>query len=162
MNINLSAIIAEIIPHRNKCGVIIASTALACLLYVKKRQESRGRQQQLCSEDNNNDETMGSFLRDSQTVLKMISESSFSSDIDLSCMSSCQDLSLDSSSCQPFYEELEELYQSYCEDSQVRGWPGNKEFWQLTNISTCEPDYHYYGVTETEEADISYIWEPFS
>ena len=161
MNINLSAVIAEIIPNSAKCGVIIASTALACLLYVKKTRESLDRQQQLAREDNNND--MLRFVRNSQSVLKMISESSFSSDIDLSCLSDCQDVSLDSS-CQPFYEE--ELHQSYFEDSFITFSASiNKEFWQLTNISTCEADTqvkesHYYGLIQTEEADISYIWEP--
>ena len=56
INLSLSALIAGIIPNRAKCGVIIASTALACLLYVKKRQESLDRQQhQLEREDNNNE-----------------------------------------------------------------------------------------------------------
>ena len=161
MRINLSAVIAELIPNRNQCGVIFASTALACLFYVKKRQDSRTDKQRRCPEDNNNH--MRSFVRNSQTVLKMISESSFSSDIDLSCLSDCQDVSLDSS-CQPFYEE--ELHQSYFEDSFITFSASiNKEFWQLTNISTCEADTqvkesHYYGLIQTEEADISYIWEP--
>ena len=158
MNINLPALIAEIFPSR-KCGVFIASTALACLFYVKKRQEWRWRQQE--TEDNNNH--MRSFVRNSQTVLKMISESSFSSDIDLSCLSEYQDLSLNNS-CQPFQEEL---YQSYFDESFIisSATTNNKEFWQLINISTCEPetqvrDSHYCGLIETEEGEISYIWEP--
>ena len=162
MRINLSALIAELIPNRNQCGVIFASTALACLFYVKKRQESRTDRQRRCPEDNNNH--MRSFVRNSQTVLKMISESSFSSDIELSCLSDCSDLSLDTS-CQPSSEELD-LYQSYFDDSFISGsTSNNKEFWQLTNISTCEADTqvresHWYGLIQTEEGEISYIWEP--
>ena len=159
MNINLPALIAEIFPSR-KCGVFIASTALACIFYVKKRQEWRWRQQE--TEDNNNH--MRLFVRNSQTVLKLISESSFSSDIDLSCLSDYQDLSLNTS-CQPFPDEL---YQSYFDDSFITcsATNNNKEFWQLTNISTCEADTpqvkdsHFYGLIETEEGEISYIWEP--
>ena len=159
MKINLAAIIAEIIPDSKKCGVILASTALACLFYVKKRQDSRGSQRE--TEDNS---SMRAFVRNSQTVLKLISESSFSSDIDLSCLSDYQDLSLNTS-CQPFPDEL---YQSYFDDSFITcsATNNNKEFWQLTNISTCEADTpqvkdsHYYGLIETEEEEISYIWEP--
>ena len=159
MKINLAAIIAEIIPDSKKCGVILASTALACLFYVKKSQDSLGRQRE--TEDNS---SMRAFVRNSQTVLKLISESSFSSDIDLSCLSDYQDLSLNTS-CQPFPDEL---YQSYFDDSFITcsATNNNKEFWQLTNISTCEADTpqakdsHYYGLIETEEGEISYIWEP--
>ena len=136
----------------------MASTALACLFYVKKRQDSLGRQRE--TEDNS---SMRAFVRNSQTVLKLISESSFSSDIDLSCLSDYQDLSLNTS-CQPFPDEL---YQSYFDDSFITcSASNNKEFWQLTNISTCEADTpqvkdsHYYGLIETEEGEISYIWEP--
>ena len=155
MNINLSAIIAEIFPNRSRCGVIIASTALACMFYAKKRQESRGRQ--VDSEDNNND--MKSFVKNSQTVLKLISESSFSSDIDLSCLSDYQDLSALDTTCQPLYEEL---CQSYCDDSFIAysGSQNNLEFWRLTNISTCEADNqiindsHYHGLFQTEDQEI--------
>ena len=150
---SLPALLSELLPDR-KCGVLMASTALACLLYVRKLQVP------LKAEQEREDTSlhMRTFVRNSEVVLEMIRESSFSSDVDLSCLSEQLELSLDNSQADT---EL-----SFNEDGSIgiltTFSPINtNQLWRLTNISGCDADISIKDLEpfETEEDEISYIWD---
>ena len=127
--------------------MILASTAVAGLLYLRTRHSA--------SQANN---YMATFVENSENVLRLIKESSFVSEIDLSCLSEYQDLSLS------FEETVCDLEPSV--EESLLGCPVIRtDLWKLTDISRCWAEYDQseelsdYGSIDTDEEEMSYIWE---
>ena len=154
MKISLTSLLSLLLRDRTRSVALVASTALAALLYLKTRRH----QSRFAAGDSDN--YMRSFVENSENVLQLIRESSFSSDIDLSSLSEYQDLSLDSAD-----ETPSELDRSLCDDSIFDCPELSKDLWRLTNISVkdssrSESDqFSDYGSIDAEEEENSYIWD---
>ena len=71
-----------------KCSILAASTALAFYVIMKKDNESKTVTEKLKESDKKCDRMEDSFLKDTENVLKMISDSSFTSEVDVSSLNS--------------------------------------------------------------------------
>ena len=101
---------------------------------------------------------MATFVENSENVLRLIKESSFVSEIDLSCLSEYQDLSLT-------FEETAGELETSDEESLLGCSVIRADLWKLTDISRCGAEYDQseelsdYGSIDTDEEEMSYIWE---
>ena len=149
MNTSLTSLLSDLM--RSKCWAVLASSALAGVLYLKTRRHYAAGE---------SDNFMRTFVRNSENVLEMIRESSFSSDIDLSSLSEYQDMSVDSSD-----ETHNEMYDCPYDESILHCPPLSTDLWRLTDISVKDcsraqsDQFSDYGSIDAEEEEMSYVWD---
>ena len=139
-----------------KCSILAASTALA--LYVIMKKENISQPTEKLKESDRKSEMDDSFLKDTENVLKMISDSSFISEVDVSSLNSSypDNMTLSFNATLDTIEDIEDDLENIDTD-RLTNPVINRNFWRLLDTTVGDSSYHAADMTiaDTGDHDIS-------
>ena len=138
-----------------KCSILAASTALAFYVIMKKDNESKTVTEKLKESDKKCDRMEDSFLKDTENVLKMISDSSFTSEVDVSSLNSTYpDMTLSFNATLDQVEDTEDELENFDTD-RLTNPVINRNFWRLLDTTVGDISYHASDMTHGDIGDMT-------